>query len=65
MQQRESKSDLPTVRYGSEGRRTKWTTSMLDDSYGFHTLRVCTYDGEVQGATNGIKIGPSYGEILK
>ena len=43
MQQTELKSVLPTVRYGSEGRRTKRTTSKLDDSYGFHTLGICTY----------------------
>ena len=52
----ESKSEIPTMRYGSEGRRTKQTTSPLDDSYGFHTMRVCTYIGEVQRATNGIEI---------
>ena len=65
MQQTESKSVLPMVRYGSEGRRTKRTTSPQDDSYGFYTVRVCTYDGEVQRATKGIEIGPSYGEIWK
>ena len=53
------------VRYGSEGRWTKRTTSPLVDSYGFHTEAVCTYDGEVQHTTNGIKIGASYGEIWK
>ena len=65
VQQTESKSVLPTVRYGSEGRRTKRTTSKLDDSYGFHTMGFCTYDGEVQRATNGIEIRTSYGEIWK
>ena len=65
MQQTDSKSNLPTVRYGSEGRRTKRTTSMLDDFYGFHTVGVCTYHGEVQRVTNGIEIVPSYGEIWK
>ena len=65
MQQTESKSVLPTVRYGSEGRRTKRTTSRQDDSYGFHTVGVCTYHGEVQRATNGIEIRASYGEIWK
>ena len=65
VQETESKSMLPTVRYGSEGRRTKLTTSKLDDSYGFHTMGVCTYHGEVQRATNGIEIRASYGEIWK
>ena len=65
MQQTDLKSYLPTVRYGSEGRRTKRTTSMLDDSCGFHTVGVCTYHGEVQRATNGFKIRASYGEIWK
>ena len=32
MQQTESKSVLPMVRYGSEGRRTKRTTLPVDDS---------------------------------
>ena len=63
VQQTDSKSNLPTVRYGSEGRRMKRTTSMLDDSYGFHSGRVCTYHGEVQRATNGFEIGPSHIEI--
>ena len=65
IQQTESKSVLPMVRYGSEGRWTKRTTSPLDGCYGFHTEAVCTYDGEVQHATKGIEIGPSYGEIWK
>ena len=65
VQQRESKSVPPTVRYGSEGGRTKRTTSKLDDSYGFHIVGVCTYHGEVQRATNGIEIRASYGEIWK
>ena len=65
MQQTNSKSNLPTVRYRSEGRRTKRTMSMLDDSYGFHSGRVRTYHGEVQRATSGIEIVPSYGEISK
>ena len=47
------------------GRRTKRTTSKLDDSYGFHTVGVCTYHGEAQRATNGIEIRASYGEIWK
>ena len=63
MQQTDLKSYLPMVRYGSEGRRTKRTTSMLGDSYGFHYRKVRTYHGEVQRATNGFEIGPSYGEI--
>jgi len=65
IQQTESKSVLPMVRYGSEGRWTKRTTSPLDDSYGFHTKVVFTYDGEEQRATNGIKIGASYGKIWR
>ena len=65
MQQTESKLVLPMVRNGSEGRQTKRTTLPVDDSYGFHTVRVCTYDGEVQRATNRIKIGTSYGKIWK
>ena len=63
VQQTDSKSDLPMLRYRSEGRRTKRTTSMLDDSYGFHTVRVCTYDGEVQRAKNRFEIRASYGEM--
>ena len=46
VQKTELKSEIPTVRYGSKGIRTKRTTSPLDDSYGFHTMRVCTYVGE-------------------
>ena len=65
MQQTESKSVLPMVRYGSEGERMKRTASTLDNSYGFLTMGVCTYHGEVQHKTNGIKIGASYGEIGK
>ena len=65
VQQTESKLVLPMVRYGGEGRQKKRTASLLDDSYGFHTMGVCTYDGEVLRATNGIEIGASYGEIWK
>ena len=65
VQQTESKSVLPMVRYGSEGRQKKRTASPLDHFYGFHTMGVCTYHGEVQHTTNGIKIGASYGEIWK
>ena len=43
IQQMESKSVLLMVRYGSEGRRMKRTTSPLDDSYGFHSMEICTY----------------------
>ena len=65
MQQMESKSDLPTVRYGSEGRRTKRTTPLLHESCGFHIIGICIYHGEVRRATNGIEIRSFYGEIRK
>ena len=57
----ESELELPTVRYGTEGKGTKGTYYQWDDSYGFLTVTDFTYGGEVKSATNGI--GPSNGEI--
>ena len=58
-----TESDLPTVRYGTEGKGTKGTYYQWDDSYGFLTVTDFTYGGEVKSATIGFGIGPSNGEI--
>ena len=39
----ESESNLPTVRYGSEGKGTKGTNFPWDDSYGFLSVTEFTY----------------------
>ena len=59
----ESESDLPTVRYGSEGKGTKGTNFRWDDSYGFLYVTDFTYGRRVKGATIGFRIGPSNSEI--
>ena len=59
----ESESDLPTGRYGTEGKGTKGTYYQWDDSYGFLTVTDFTYGREVKSATIGFGIGPSNSEI--
>ena len=59
----ESESNLPTVRYSTEGKGTKGTNFPWDDSYGFLSVTEFTYGREVKSATIGIGIGPSNREI--
>ena len=59
----ESESDLPTVRYGTEGKGTKGTYYQWDDSYGFLTVTDFTYGREVKSATIRFGIRPSNSEI--
>ena len=59
----ESESDLPTVRYGSEGKGTKGTNFRWDDSYGFLSVTDFTYGREEKSATIVIGMGPSNSEI--
>ena len=59
----DSESDLPTVRYGTEGKGTKGTNFQWDDSYGFLTVTDFTYGQEVKNTTIGIGIAPSNSKI--
>ena len=53
---RKSKSDVPTGRYEDEVKRTQRTLWLLDDSYGFHFVKIFTYGGEVKNTSVTIQI---------